>query len=137
MTIPLNRLVAFAGPYISIAAGAITAWLLAKVNITGIPGLDQDNLTTGIAGGLTFALTAGLSWLGQQQWLKGHHIEMAANAQVTAAALTPAPAEVALPLTTGEVDDPEAANAAADVPDEEELAAPPPTLGTGGGEIHE
>ena len=98
MQIPLNRVVAFAGPYIAVIAGAITAWLLAKVNITGIPGLDQDNLTTGIAGGLTFALTAGLSWAGQQKWLTGHHVEILAQAKVDAAA-------AAQPASTGVVSD--------------------------------
>ena len=35
MTIPLNRVVAFAGPYISVAAGGFATWLVAKVNVVG------------------------------------------------------------------------------------------------------
>jgi hypothetical protein len=88
MQIPLNRVVAFAGPYFSLIAGAIVAWLAARVNIAGIPGLDQQNLQTAIAGGLAFLLTSGLTWAGQQKWLTGHHVEILAQAKVDAAAAT-------------------------------------------------
>lgn len=76
MKIPLNRVVAFFGPYISVLAGAVAAWLVAKLNVLGIPGLDEANLATWISGALVASLTAGLSWLGQSKWLKGHHIEL-------------------------------------------------------------
>ena len=76
MNIPLNRVVAFAGPYISAISGALAAWLVAKLNVLGIPGLDQANLATHLAAGGTALLTAGLVWLGHSSWLKGHHIEL-------------------------------------------------------------
>ena len=92
MKIPLNRVVAFAGPYISLLAAAIAAWLIAKLNVLGIPGLDEQNLATWIAAGLTALLTAGLSWLGQSKWLKGHHIEIQARSNdVVAAVRDPQP----------------------------------------------
>jgi hypothetical protein len=94
--IPLNRVVAFAGPYVSLIAGGVAAWLVAKANVLGVPGLDQANTATWIAGALTLALTAVLSQVGQSSWLKGHHIELEGTALVQAAALTPAPAPAQL-----------------------------------------
>jgi hypothetical protein len=97
MTIPLNRIVAFAGPYLSIAGGGVATWIVAKMNLIGVAGLDQGDLAQKIAAGLTFTLTAVLSWLGHMQWLKGHHQQMAGDAQVQAAALAaqpPRPTEV-------------------------------------------
>jgi hypothetical protein len=148
--IHFNRVVAFAGPYISVLAGGIASWLVARLNIAGVPGLDQDNLQTSIAGGLTFVLVAGLSWAGHSKWLSGHHIEMETDARVNAAAMSlaaTAPAatsvtadgsgnghgngfhaeERPVPSEATVVEDATAdAVVDADLPtDEEELAAPP------------
>lgn len=78
MRIPTNRIVAFIGPAIAFASSTVAAWLIAKVNVLGLPGLDQANVATWIAAGLTAALVAGLHALGGWKWLKGHHIELAA-----------------------------------------------------------
>lgn len=125
MVIPLNRLLSFAGPQISVVAGAISAWLFAKLNVLGIPGLDQSHLAAQIASGLAFAISAGLTWLGQSAWLRGHHIILAGDAQVQAAGLTvPHP-----PLATPPVDPAHEALMAhgEGLPsDDEELAALPP-----------
>ena len=86
-TIPLNRVVAFVGPYMSAIAGGIASWLVARVNIAGLPGLDQNNLKTGIAGALTWLLVSGLTWAGHSKWLTGHQIAMEADARVNAAAM--------------------------------------------------
>lgn len=86
-TIPLNRVVAFVGPYMSAIAGGIASWLVARVNIAGLPGLDQNNLKTGIAGALTWLLVSGLTWAGHSKWLTGHQIAMEADARVNAAAI--------------------------------------------------
>ena len=145
MTIPLNRIVAFAGPYMSAAAGGLASWLVAKVNIIGLPGLDEHNLTTAIAGGLTWLLVAGLTWAGHSKWLTGHHLQMQADAQVSAAGMAvayaaPLPAHDAPvayangdgngfhALEIDEVSDPitETTGDEALVSDDEELAAPPP-----------
>lgn len=129
MKIPLNRIVAFAGPYISLAAGGIAAWLVGKANIIGLPGVGehQHELATGIAAGGVWLLTTGLAHLGQMKWLKGVHIEMAADAQVTAAALAPiAPEKAVDALEGGSIEDEEAETADSDVSDDEELDAPPP-----------
>lgn len=69
--IPINRVVAFVGPHVSWVSGVIAAWLVAKVNIAGIKGLDEANTATWIAGAITFVVTAGLTWFGHQKWLTG------------------------------------------------------------------
>jgi len=97
MPIPINRVVAFAGPYISIVAGALAAWLVARANVLGVPGLDERNLATDISAALSFVLVAVLSWLGSAKWLAGHRIAMQGDALVAAAALA-APVAVAVPV---------------------------------------
>ena len=124
MPIPLNRLVAFAGPYISILSGIVATWLIAKANALGIPGLDQDDLAQQVAAALTFTLVAVLTWLGSAQWLKGHHVQLAGDAAVQAAAIA-----VAAPEAVEVLPDPEHEELIAlgeDLPtDEEEFAVPP------------
>lgn len=74
---PLNRVVAFAGPYISLAAGSLATYLFAKLNVLGVPGLTESNLATDLAAALTFGLTTVVTWLGQSKWLTGHQVELA------------------------------------------------------------
>lgn len=129
MRIPLNRAVAFFGPVISLVSGAAAAWLVAKVNILGIPGLglDENELGSEIAGALTLTLTAALLHLGQSAWLRGHHIELANDGSATVAAIksTAKPAG-----EEGDVLDPDLDGDTIDVgnlpSDAEEFAAPPP-----------
>ena len=152
MTVPLNRIVAFAGPYLSAVAGGIASWLVAKVNIVGLPGLDENNLKTSIAGGLAWLLVAGLTWAGHSKWLAGHHVQMQAEAHLDAAALTAASAAPAQPEPEpavassnwngfhadeiAEVADPyviedpysETMGDEDAVSDDDELAAPPPPI---------
>lgn len=120
-----NRFVTFIKPWINLGAGAIAAWLVAKANVLGIPGLDQENTATWVAGALVWGLTTGVTQLGDLKWIKGHHISIEADATVTAAALHPVPPDEALEDLAG-VHDPEVESASADVSDEDELAAPPP-----------
>ena len=88
MPIPVSRLVAFGGPYISIVGAAVATWLVAKVNVLGIEGLDHDTVAMQISAALMFTVTAGLTWLGQSKWLTGHHIEMQSDALVASAILS-------------------------------------------------
>jgi hypothetical protein len=123
--LPLNRFVAFVKPYLNLLAGLIAAWLVAKVNVLGVPGLDEENVATWIAGGLAALLTAGLTQLGDLKWLKGHHIQMETEAAITAAALAPVPPAMATALLGPEISDTEAEVASSDVSDEVEFASPP------------
>jgi hypothetical protein len=128
--IPLNRVVAFAGPYIALASGGIAAWLVAKVNVIGIPGLDQANIATYIAAGGTLLLTAALTWLGHSKWLQGHHITIAADAEVQAAAVStnsepPSHALLGEPIAgqLGHVEVPHGDEEAAAVPEPDDIAS--------------
>jgi len=122
VTIPINRVVAFLGPWIALVSTAITTWLIAHVNILGIPGIDHANTATYVAGALTALITAGLQALGGWAWLKGHHIQLQGDAEVAAAALAPVPYE---PERETALDE-DAELADPNVSDEEEFASPPP-----------
>lgn len=114
---PTNRIVVWIKPYLNLFAGAIAAWLVAKVNVLGLPALDQANTATWIAGALAWILTQGATQLGDLKWIKGHHIAMAGDAQVQAAAL----ANSAGPVTGHDMPGED------DITDEDEFAAPPPS----------
>jgi len=74
--IPINRFVTFVKPYINWLTALLAAWLVAKVNVFGIAGLDQSNLQTYLGFALTGGLVAGLHFLADNKWLNGHHIEL-------------------------------------------------------------
>lgn len=90
----LNRFIVWIKPYINLAAGAISAWLIAKANVLAIPGLGEhgDELTAGIAAAITFGVTTLVTQLGDLKWIRGHHLQLAGDAQVQAA--TPAPPRI-------------------------------------------
>jgi hypothetical protein len=94
--LPLNRVVAFAGPYISIASGAVASWLLVHVHLLGLFHLQKDGLATGIAQGVVFALTALLAWAGHSKWLQGHQL-MLQQAATAAAGFAPGASVATVP----------------------------------------
>ena len=130
---PLNRFITFIKPYINLLAGAIAAFLVAKANVLGIPGLGEhgNELQTGIAAALAWGVTQLATQVGDLKWLKGHHLTIIGDAELKAAELQ-APVAVQMsaaappvPLDT----EPEHAELVADedLPaDDEEFAAPPP-----------
>jgi apolipoprotein N-acyltransferase len=69
--LPLNRIVAFAGPYIALASGAIVDWLFVHLHFLANWHTNQSSITTWLTQALVFGLTSLLVWLGQQSWLKG------------------------------------------------------------------
>ncbi len=83
--IPLNRIVAFLGPYIAVGSGALAAWLLAHLHVFSLFHLTHDQVATAITQLVVFGITAGLTWLGHQKWLNGHQIELAAAVARSAA----------------------------------------------------
>jgi hypothetical protein len=124
---PLNRFIAFIKPYLNLAAGAIAAWLIAKANVLGIPGLGQhgNELQIGIAAALAWGVTQLATQMGDLKWLKGHHLALIGEADVRAAAVQAAAAvSPATALDAG----PEALTALDEEfpSDDEEFAAPPP-----------
>ena len=124
---PLNRFIAFIKPYLNLAAGAIAAWLIAKANMLGIPGLGQhgNELQIGITAALAWGVTQLATQMGDLKWLKGHHLALIGEAEVRAAAVQAAAAvSPATVLDAGH----EALTALDEEfpSDDEEFAAPPP-----------
>ena len=68
---PLNRIIAFAGPYIAIASGAVADWLLVHVHLLSLFHTTHSSIASWLTQATVFALTAVLTWLGQQKWLSG------------------------------------------------------------------
>ena len=68
---PINRVVAFAGPYIALLSGAVVDWLFVHLNFLADWHTNNSSITTWLTQALVFGLTALLVWLGQQQWLRG------------------------------------------------------------------
>ena len=68
---PLNRVIAFAGPYVAIISGALADWLLVHVHFLGIFHTSKSSITTWLTQGLVFGLTAILTWAGHHKWLDG------------------------------------------------------------------
>jgi hypothetical protein len=95
--LPFNRIVAFAGPYISVASGALASWLLVHVHLLGLFHVPPRGLATGIAQGAVFLLTALLTWAGHAKWLTGHHLMLAHSTQAPAVAYRGAPASAGPP----------------------------------------
>lgn len=91
LKIPFNRFVTFIKPYINVAGASIAAWLVAKTNVLGIPGLGEHEheIATGIAAGGVALITWAAAQIGDLRWLKGHHIEMSAAAASAGVALPP------------------------------------------------
>lgn len=69
--IALNRIVAFAGPYIAVLAGALADWLFVNLNFLSNFHIGQNDLAQAIAQAIVFGITALIVWLGQQKWLDG------------------------------------------------------------------
>jgi hypothetical protein len=123
---PFNRFITFIKPYINLTAGAIAAWLVAKANVLAIPGLGEhgNELQIGIAAALTWGVTQLATQMGDLKWLKGHHLAIAGDAEVQAAALQAT--AVAPPSVAVDAEHAALMSADEDLPDDEtEFGAPP------------
>jgi hypothetical protein len=69
--LPLNRVVAFLGPYIAVISGGIADWLFVHVHFLADFHTTHTQVASAISQGIVFVITAGLVWLGQQKWLTG------------------------------------------------------------------
>lgn len=74
--LPIDRFVAFIGPYIAVAGGAVANWLLVHIHLLGTFHLTSNGFGKDITQVLVFGITAILIWLGHQKWLEGRHILM-------------------------------------------------------------
>jgi hypothetical protein len=68
---PINRIVAFAGPYIAVISGALADWLIVHVHLLGLFHTSQTALSGAITQVVVFGITALLVWAGHQKWLSG------------------------------------------------------------------
>ena len=95
---PLNRIVAFAGPYIALASGAIVDWLFVHLHFLANFHTNNSSITTWLTQAIVFGLTSILVWAGQQKWLQGW---IAWESKVMDSIIaTPAPAPAQLPAKT-------------------------------------
>lgn len=65
---PLNRVVAFLGPVIALAAGSAATWL--GQNFPGVH-LDETSTAAQIAAAIEFVVGAGITFALQHKWLDG------------------------------------------------------------------
>jgi len=68
---PLNRIVAFIGPYIAVGSGVVADWLVVHLHLLSTFHLGKSVVTPIIAQVAVFAVTALVVWLGHQKWLTG------------------------------------------------------------------
>lgn len=111
---PLNRVVAFLGPFLAIVSGALATWL-----INNFPGLhiDKATLASNITAAIVFLVGAGGTFAMQHKWLTGWQ---AWEHSVTEAATLPTP-----DLMPGGEYDPSEFDAAPLGPSDESAEAPP------------
>jgi hypothetical protein len=68
--LPVNRIIAFLGPYIAVFAGAVADWLFVHVHF--LANFHNHSAVAGWVSQVTvWALTSLLVWLGQAKWLDG------------------------------------------------------------------
>lgn len=92
---PINRIVAFVGPYIAILGGIVADWLTAHVHFLAVFHIQGNAVASAFVQLGIFGITAGLIWLGHQKWLEGHHIILANEGIAHQAALYQAQAALA------------------------------------------
>jgi hypothetical protein len=68
---PVNRIIAFAGPYIAIVSGALADWLIVHVHFLALFHTSKSDVTGLLTQALVFGLTSILVWIGQSKWLSG------------------------------------------------------------------
>jgi hypothetical protein len=68
---PLNRLVAFLGPYLAIASGTVATWLLVHVHALATFHVNHDHLASALAQVAVFAISTLVVWAGHHKWLSG------------------------------------------------------------------
>ena len=82
-----NRIVAFLGPYVAIASGAIADWLLVHVHFLGLFHVGHSQVAGIIAQVAVFGLTALATLVLHNKWLSGwiaHESHLFTGAQLDA-----------------------------------------------------
>ena len=68
---PINRIVAFLGPYIAVASGVITDWLVVHVHALTTFHITRGTVSYAISQIAVFGITSILVYAGQHKWLTG------------------------------------------------------------------
>lgn len=68
---PLNRLVAFAGPYVAVLSGIIANWLVVHVHLLAEFHITSGSVASAISQIAVFGITTLVVWAGHQKWLTG------------------------------------------------------------------
>jgi hypothetical protein len=74
--LPIDRFVAFVGPYIAIFSGVIADWLLVHVHLLSTFHVTSSQIGKDLTQLGVFGITAGLIWAGHQKWLSGRHVQI-------------------------------------------------------------
>jgi hypothetical protein len=69
VSISYERLIAWLAGPIAIVAGSVAVWLDNHFSLLGRAGLGSDQTAKAIVDGLTFAVGAGVTYLGQFKWM--------------------------------------------------------------------
>lgn len=69
--LPINRIVAFLGPYIAVISGWLANWLIVRVHVLSEFNVHKTTIESVLAQIFVFGVTAILVWLGQHKWLTG------------------------------------------------------------------
>lgn len=124
---PLNKVVAFAGPYVSVLAGIAATWLTVHVHVLSTFHVSKDQTAKAIIEILIFGITALVTYAGQHHWLNGWQAYESDLRQPMLAAAKLAPLAAGLVHPGGDVFDPAAAKAELDRKIAAgEVPAPPP-----------
>lgn len=70
--LPLNRLIAFAGPYIAVISGVVADWLVVHVHVLSTFHVGNNDVANAVSQIIVFGVTAFVVWLGHQKWLDGY-----------------------------------------------------------------
>jgi hypothetical protein len=68
---PLNRLVAFLGPYLSVLSGGLATWLFTHVHLFATFHVGTSDIAHAIVQAVVFGLTTAVTYAGQHKWLDG------------------------------------------------------------------
>jgi hypothetical protein len=97
---PLNRIVAFLGPYLAIASGVVADYLLVHVHLLATFHVNHNGLASALSQVAIFAITTLVVWAGHHKWLTGwQHWESSLGRAQMISSIGMAPASVGMTET--------------------------------------
>jgi hypothetical protein len=71
-TLPLNRIIALLGPWLTVAEGAIATWIVTHLHFLSLLHVGHDDVLKVITQLVVFLATIAVSAVLKLKWLKGH-----------------------------------------------------------------